>query len=407
MRPVITSSKIKGSSTFLRKTIPTNALNVKTREKSSQSLQFDTELEPKRSKSMLPSFQTRDIGARNRVSPPSGDPSEPLKLLENQLREKLLARPPISHYDHLTPTTSQMLKCSLASHLPFIKSCSDMKIDNKGKFCLPPGHHLVYFNPQVTSDELLPDGTDDLHSPGPPFYRRLWVGGSMNFLRPLELFPKKLMLCTERITDVRVTGTPGKEKIFVDIFREISNPHLNRHELEEVRTLVFMRREKSKEIVERKAPQIKMEPDFSIIVRPTRTLLFRFSALTFNAHRIHLDSNYCRQVEGLKSMIVQGQLTAVMMLAVLSEQLWKRARIDGFIYKNIAPLYVEEEMKICIRKGSKTGDTGNWHVWIQGPDGGCAVKGTANVSWLGRRKNFNLHGDVMKENNGIIDERNF
>lgn len=182
-----------------------------------------------------------------------------VKLLEESLREKLLARPTIKIYDHMAPTPSYLLKMSLKSYLPFVKSCTDKELVNKGKFSLPPGHHLVYFH-QVATGNLLPDGTDDLHSPGFPFERRLWVGGSFEFTRTITLFPKIQMLCMEKITDVRVTGICGDEKVFVDITREIINPYLDSVELKEVRTLVFMRRSKFKEFAERKiAPKRELE----------------------------------------------------------------------------------------------------------------------------------------------------
>ncbi|TQS35561.1 hypothetical protein Golomagni_04019 [Golovinomyces magnicellulatus] len=309
-----------------------------------------------------------------------------LEILEKTLREKLLARPEITVYDHMAPTPSQLLKTSLQSDLPFIKSCLDIKQRNKGKFYLPAGHHFVYFNQYVPTGSLLPDGTDDLHSPGHPFERRLWVGGSIEFTRTFTLFPKIQMICLEKITGVRVSGIHGNEKVFVEITRRIINPYLDSMKLKEVRTLIFMRRSDSKEIIERtNIPKPRTKPCHSLIVRPTRALLFRFSALTFNAHRIHLDSFYCRQVEGLKSMIVHGPLTVVLMLTFLTEKLHKRARIDSFTYKNITPLYVEEDMKICVRKGEKIDHKSTWHVWIEGPTGGYAVKATARISWVGEK----------------------
>lgn len=84
-------------------------------------------------------------------------------------------------------------------------------------------------------------------------------------------------------------------------------------------------------------------------------------------------------------MIVQGPLTVVLMLAVLKEQLWNRARIETFTYRNIVPLYVEEDMRICVKKGAKSNSTSTWHIWIEGPLGGYAVKGTATISWIGDR----------------------
>ncbi|CCU77387.1 putative Hydroxyacyl-thioester dehydratase type 2 [Blumeria hordei DH14] len=307
--------------------------------------------------------------------------SNTFEKLQKSLREQLLARPAITYFDHMSPTPSNLLRTLLSSYLPFIGKYQDDEIRSKdNKFCLPLGHHFVYFHSDVACCDLLPDGTDNYHSPGLPFERRLWVGGTINFAQPMNLFPKMKMMCKEKIIDVRITGEQNNEKIYVVTNRKIIDQHTRILDISEDRTVVFMRRKKSGVITERlNAQKPRMEPQYSVTVRPTRTLLFRFSALTYNAHRIHLDDVFCRQVEGLKSMIVQGPLTVVFMLAVLTEQLCERSRIISFSYRNLAPLYVEEDMKICVKKGAKTGGESLWHLWIEGPQGGYAVKGTATA----------------------------
>jgi hydroxyacyl-ACP dehydratase HTD2-like protein with hotdog domain len=108
---------------------------------------------------------------------------------------------------------------------------------------------------------------------------------------------------------------------------------------------------------------------------PTQSLLFRFSALTFNAHYIHLDPQYCREVEGHRKLLVHGPLSLVLMLSVLRSQLKGGAIVKSFYYKNLAPLYANEEMKICVRKDR--GKASQYDVWILGREGGYAVKGSA------------------------------
>jgi hydroxyacyl-ACP dehydratase HTD2-like protein with hotdog domain len=117
--------------------------------------------------------------------------------------------------------------------------------------------------------------------------------------------------------------------------------------------------------------------DFSIALVPSASLLFRFSALTFNAHSIHLNPQYCREVEGYRNLLVHGPLTLVLMLSVLRSQLKPGEKVKTFDYKNLAPVYADEQLKVCIRKDRAKGD--KYEVWIEGREGGYAVKGSAIV----------------------------
>jgi len=117
-------------------------------------------------------------------------------------------------------------------------------------------------------------------------------------------------------------------------------------------------------------------PDFFVKITPTPALLFRFSALTFNAHSIHLDPQYCREVEGHRNLLVHGPLSLVFMLSVLRSQL-KNEMVLNFEYRNLAPLYVNEELRVCVKKDSTK--TNKYDIWIEGKEGGYAVKGTAVV----------------------------
>ncbi len=105
--------------------------------------------------------------------------------------------------------------------LPFARLESLHEFD---RAIMPQGHHLVYFPPQVPGSDLLPDGTDPLQSPGPPFVRRMWAGGSLVFnaarKRHLQLDTTRAT-CIEKISDVSVKGTEGDEKVFVNIERRI------------------------------------------------------------------------------------------------------------------------------------------------------------------------------------------
>lgn len=116
-------------------------------------------------------------------------------------------------------------------------------------------------------------------------------------------------------------------------------------------------------------------PEFHHTIRPNRPLLFRFSALTFNAHLIHLDKTYTQQTEGYRNLLVHGPLTLTLLLTGLQKHLSQSGHmIKNIEYRNLAPLYVDEELAVCGKQ--KTGkDPGAWDVWIEGPEGGLAVRG--------------------------------
>ncbi|KAH8600819.1 HotDog domain-containing protein [Bisporella sp. PMI_857] len=348
--------------------------------------------------------------------------------LQSSLREKLTSQAPNRIYDYLSPTPSHLLNIALSDFLP--ESCQpdlfnpyDLELPRQSltheqerrNLILPQGHHLVYFPPQLPSSSLLPDGTDILHSPGPPFSRRMWAGGSLVFETGLgkQLFINNDRLCcTELISDVTVRGKHPDEKVFVSVTREYSKlfdldasgrktklDPLRKLQHEEIgrnlifspsvteeRNLVFFRdrdpafaQESSQKSSKRLLPP--HEPDFSVTLTPTPSLLFRFSALTFNAHAIHLDPQYCRDVEGHRNLLVHGPLTLVLMLSVLRSQLrHEQQMVLKFEYRNLAPLYVNEEMRICVRKDGKKKD--KYDVWIEGKDGGYAVKGSATTAGI-------------------------
>ena len=159
------------------------------------------------------------------------------ETLQTTLHKDLTSRPPNIIFDYLSPTPSHLLNISLQDFLP--ESChapgfstSDLdlpfaRLESLHEFdraLLPQGHHLVYFSPQIPSSALLPDGTDPLQSPGAPFVRRMWAGGSLLFnasqKRHLQLDTTRTT-CIEKISDVSVKGTEGNEKVFVSIERRI------------------------------------------------------------------------------------------------------------------------------------------------------------------------------------------
>ncbi|KAK2797992.1 hypothetical protein FQN50_008988 [Emmonsiellopsis sp. PD_5] len=308
-------------------------------------------------------------------------------------------------YDYLTPQQSHLLNFSLDGFVQHHASAVVTLPSVLKPTPMPVGHHLVYFPPQVPSSQLLPDGTDKLHFPGSPFNRRMWAGGWVRFYdEGGPLLNGQRAVCMEGIRDVSVKGKEGEEKIFVGVERRVAvvgEGEEDEHVRERVwtenedergdsivverRNLVFMRDRTPGEIelareapaVPRKAARAPANPEFSHTLIPSRSLLFRYSALTFNAHSIHLNPGYAQNVEGYHDVLVHGPLTLTLMLTVIQNHLSNMGQIvRGIEYRNLAPLFVEQQMRICAKpKGS---GAGAWDIWVEG-GGGLAVKGTVHA----------------------------
>ncbi len=313
----------------------------------------------------------------------------------SELKAEMIARRLPLIRDILTAVPTRLLTATLADFLP--------NVSNQQTNVLPYGYHLVHFPPPIRPSKLLPDGTDPMQSPGGLFTRRMWAGGDISF-GTRRRFDNSPFHCVERITDVYAHGLEEDQKIYVKIERSVypgDKPGASKDEtgrwtgglLKETRSLVFMRSDRPKVPVDasntpNKVLKTAQSPDHSHHLVPTPALLFRFSALTFNAHAIHLDKQYCREVEGHRNLLVHGPLSLVLILQFLQHCLakenheradGKRERIHVIQYRNVAPLYAEEDMRICIKRKEQDDLQGNWDVWIEGRDGGYAVKGTVRT----------------------------
>lgn len=114
-------------------------------------------------------------------------------------------------------------------------------------------------------------------------------------------------------------------------------------------------------------------------VMPSKSLLFRYSSLTFNAHSIHLDRDYARNTEGYRDLLVHGPLTFTIMITLFQNHMKSlKQTVTSIEYRNLAPLLVEQEMYVCAKPKS-TGDKKSWEIWVEGSDGSLAVRGTVHT----------------------------
>jgi hydroxyacyl-ACP dehydratase HTD2-like protein with hotdog domain len=334
----------------------------------------------------------------------------------SDLTSEMKARKISPIFDDLTPQSSYRLNIALADFLPDASPPPVLPPSSQDPQTLPIPHHLIYHEPTKRSRDMLADGTNPDQSPGEPFVRRMWAGGRVlyNQANPFILDAGR-GVCAEFIRSVSVKGREGEEKIFVGIERrqakatsdEVSRLAVAQQDAKEKETLehrvrqrlwrdkeedfgpcsiletrniVFMR-SRSKEEAERETKKAKekilkpqYEPDWTYTITPDPKLLFRFSALTFNAHAIHLDPEYCKNVEGHRDLLFHGPLSYVFMVTLLQQRLRMETNevIKAVEYRNLAPLYCNEPVTFC---GKKTGDR-KYEIWTVTPEGGVAVKGS-------------------------------
>ncbi|KAH9856932.1 hypothetical protein C2E23DRAFT_806000 [Lenzites betulinus] len=219
------------------------------------------------------------------------------------------------------------------------------------------GHHLAFFHPRNLEGALRSDGTDTDFCPPEPFTRRMWAGGRMEWKRPLCVGDR----ATARAT-IGAVAKKGFEKgtpmVFVSQKIEYSKPDSGEVCIEEERAHVYLAVSGNK----RGAREVNdlPNPDFTFEYLPSPTTLFRFSALTFNGHYIHLDKDYAQKSEGYPERLVHGPLTALMLLDVSALQ-FPGSAFQSFEYRAVNPVVVNRPVKIC---GAQT-DKETVVVWAE------------------------------------------
>ncbi|KAI0019001.1 hypothetical protein F4780DRAFT_748771 [Xylariomycetidae sp. FL0641] len=309
----------------------------------------------------------------------------------DSLRAGLLARPPQVHPDMMSPTNSSLLDGILGDLL------ATSSPPTTTTTTLPPGHHLVYFPLRNAPSQLCADGTDPWPCPDPERYpRRLWAGGELANLAAgsaaLALDGREAR-CVERIADVRAKG----DNVYVDVQREYrptaAQESSTATAIVERRTLVFMgprgadEKEEKEDSRPREEGDVRAPPppprsaDHAITLIPSRTLLFQYSALSFNAHLLHLDPAWAASVEGHRNTLVHGPLSLTLLLTLLRAHLRPQdGAIDRVGYRHLRPLYADAALRVCVKRVPGK-DRGVWDAWIEDADGRVAVR--AKVETVG------------------------
>ena len=219
---------------------------------------------------------------------------------------------------------------------------------------LPPFFHQIYFWTVQPADELGRDGHPRVGGliPDLGLPRRMWAGGRLTFHRPLRagIPAEKNSHCPSAARKVGRSGPLGLVTLHHDIFQSGVLC------VTEQQDLVY--RSEPDPNATTPVPPVALEgEDQSTQVFFTPTQLFRYSALTFNGHRIHYDLPYAQQVEGYAGLVVHGPLLAQFLMLLAEVQL---GPLSSFSFRSTSPLMDFEAATLCC-KGTE--------LWVRAPDG--------------------------------------
>ena len=232
-------------------------------------------------------------------------------------------------------------------------------------------HWANAFPPQRQS-QIGPDGHPRRGGflPPVPLPRRMWAGGELSFLRPIHVDEPLRRVSTIRSVTLKDGGSGPL--VFVQVAHELSGR--DGLAISEVQNIVY----RDDPALGQPLPAGKPAPreaDRSISWRPDEIALFRYSAATFNGHRIHYDLPYAREVEGYPGLVVQGPLTATMLFSVLEAQVGDRA-IASFSYRGMKPLFAGDALSI----GLKATGEGRYAIWAADSAGEIGMQAQAQVA---------------------------
>lgn len=221
---------------------------------------------------------------------------------------------------------------------------------------MPQGIHFALCTPQAPTAALGEDGhparDDSPHSFLPPFPmpRRMWASSKIAFHAPIPI--GAVIERTSRVASVSEKEGGSGRLAFVDV--EHTTRANGTVAVIETQTLVYR---------EAAAPDAPLSPpppgegqfdpagwDATHALTPDARLLFRYSALTFNTHRIHYDAPYAQGVERYRGLVVHGPLTASLLLQLAARELGEN-RLRTFSFRGLSPAIAGEPLHLVMKKG--------------------------------------------------------
>lgn len=238
---------------------------------------------------------------------------------------------------------------------------------------LPPLWHWLYFLPLHRHSEIGQDGHPRRGGflPPVPLPRRMWAGSRLQFVQPLRIGES-----VERVSRIEsVSGKHGRsgELVFVKVHHTLSNAAgpaiLEEHD-------IVYREEPAPDAT---PPVSRPAPDcaaWEVELYPDEVLLFRYSALTFNGHRIHYDWPYVTGVEGYPGLVVHGPLIATLLLEHMQRQL-PGVQLAAYEFRAVSPAFNTVPFFVC---GQPAADGRSVKLWARSAEGALHMEATATLA---------------------------
>ena len=241
---------------------------------------------------------------------------------------------------------------------------------------LPELWHWLYFLPMAPQSLLGPDGHPVRGGflPPVPLPRRMWAGSQLQWFKPIRIGDSLSRLST--IADVTEKSGRTGTLVFVNVRHEYRIGHDADPALHETHNIVYRPAPQPGDV----APPPKAAPGSPAWERrivPDDVFLFRYSALTFNGHRIHYDRRYVTEVEGYPGLIVHGPLIATLLLDAMRRQM-PDTRLKSLEFRALRPTFDLNPFFVC---GAPHGDGGKtFHLWARDHEGWLTMDATAVVA---------------------------
>lgn len=240
---------------------------------------------------------------------------------------------------------------------------------------LPPLWHWLYCLPLHRQSDIGTDGHARRASFLPPVTlpRRMWAGGRLAFRTPLRVGDD--IERTSTIEDVTMKEGRSGQLVFVNVRHEIRANGVADPAIVEWQDLVYRAAQKPEDPVPAptKAPA---DARWVRVIVPDEVMLFRYSALTFNGHRIHYDRRYAIDVEGYPGLIVHGPLIATLLVDVVRREL-AQATIETFRFRAVRPAFALNTLRLncAVEPDGKT-----VRLWAEDHEGWLTMDASATIA---------------------------
>lgn len=245
------------------------------------------------------------------------------------------------------------------------------------------GAHWLFFQEIFRAQDLGPDGHPKRGGfmPPVPLPRRLWAGGRLRFIKNLKI--GDLVTRKSVIRDVKKVDTRFGDMVLVTLRHEIGDEHgVGVWEEQDIAYLEKLDRWAT-------PPESHPRPAMPVWAKTQGVdpvMLFRYSALTFNSHRVHYDYKYATEEEAYPGLLVHAPLVATILMDFAEKQSEKK--LKAFTYRARAPLYDIAPFEL---EGLPSEDGNSARVWAIDDDGGMAMEAEADFE--------GAQGAAMVQNN--------